>query len=710
MNTLVKTLVIGLAVVSGAVDCDTLAAETPPLVMGFERLLHTPAGAGTEAGEVLLSELSCLACHRDDSKLPPALAWKSGPNLGAVGDRLRAEYIREFLANPAATKPGTTMPSLIAAQPEAQRAELADDLTHFLMQLRGSQDTAAATKGTAETGRELYHSAGCVACHSSVPLVRLGEKYAPGQLAHFLRNPLEVRPAGRMPDFHLSAQEAADLAAFIAPEPPASKGQFVGDPAKAQRGAQAFQSLGCISCHGGGANRKPLVALDPNAGCLTENPTPGIPRYPLSKDQRTAIRVALQKRKEPLVAGNPNAEAYRLMLQRHCFACHVRDGIGGPGAEIAEHFTSTRDDLGDQGRIPPQLDGVGRKLQQPVIAELLRGQNLVRKYMRVRMPDFGPELAEHLSELLARADADPNEVPTIGKVNPNQVGRNEAGREVVGTKGFSCISCHDLHGHASLGIGAYDLAEMPKRLRPEWMRDFLLNPAAFPTGARMPAFWPADKSGKKKATAERQIDSVRVYLSEADQSLPPEGFIDHAAYELKPTERPIIFRTFIDGVGTHAVAVGFPQGVNVAFDSLQTRWSLAWRGRFLNADGTWHQRDSKLEKPLGDALVHLENTGALAIVGSGETKRGYRGYRVGADGVPTFLYDLGALHVEDRFAPGTVNGLRRSLRVSGQTNEAVEFSAQPPAGVTVRVAGQSEFPVPLKFQQGTAEIVEEISW
>ena len=51
--------------------------------------------------------------------------------------------------------------------------------------------------------------------------------------------------------------------------------------------------------------------------------------------------------------------------------------------------------------------------------------------------------------------------------------------------------------------------------------------------------------------------------------------------------------------------------------------------------------------------------------------RVYRGYRVGADGVPTFLYDLGALRVEDRIAANTGHGLRRTLRVSGQTNEAV---------------------------------------
>src|SRR5688572_21240841 len=90
------------------------AAERPPMVLGYQQLLHAPGGAHAEAGEVLLAELSCLACHSDDSKLPAALAWKPGPNLSAVGDRLRADYIRRYLASPAAAKPGTTMPNLLA--------------------------------------------------------------------------------------------------------------------------------------------------------------------------------------------------------------------------------------------------------------------------------------------------------------------------------------------------------------------------------------------------------------------------------------------------------------------------------------------------------------------------------------------------------------------------------------------------------------------
>ncbi|MEA3207753.1 MAG: hypothetical protein QOE70_810 [Chthoniobacter sp.] len=680
---------------------------------GYERLRRAGGDWQVEAGEVLLSELSCLACHRDGpARVPP---WRRGPDLSAAGNRLRASYVREFLADPAAVEPGTTMPNLTAAQP--QPAELVEDLTHYVMDLQKPEGTGGAVReGSVEKGRELFRTVGCVACHGDVPMQRLGEKYAPGQLERFLEKPLKVRPDGRMPDLHLAGKEAAHLAAYLAPSAPKEEAGFKVDDARASRGRKAFASLGCESCHVGRSESKARAFLDPKRGCLSAEPPPGVPVYALAEDQRTAIRSALAARRPtgPPAPRDPNPAIRRLMLQYNCFACHIRGGLGGPAPEVAVHFTSTRDDLGDLGRLPPPLDGVGRKFQPAALESILRGRDRVRTYMRVRMPDFGEDPASQLAEDFARADADPHEAPSLAQVNPSSVGRNEWGRESVGTSGYACIACHDLHGHASLGLGAYDLAEMPKRLRPEWMRDFLLNPAAFPTGARMPLFWPEGKPVNPKLgggkDAERQIDGIRVYLTEVDQSLPPEGFADRAAFELKPAERPIIFRTFIDGIGTHAIAVGFPGGVNVAFDALATRWALAWRGRFLDADGTWNQRFAKLEKPLGEDLVRLEAAGALAVIGRDGVLPKYRGYRVGEDGVPVFLYGLGALRIEDRFEPGANRGLKRTLRVSGQTTESVQFNAQPPAGLIVQIAGGAALPAQLAFREGWAELVEEIAW
>ncbi len=691
------------------------AADVACVVPGYERLRKAGGDWQVEAGEVLFSELSCAACHRDGVPKTPSLVWKSGPDLSAVGDRLRATWIRAYLADPGAVKPGTTMPNLLAGMDEPRRTALIEDLTHHLMSLRPKKkSTVEPVVGSAKTGRGLFLSVGCVACHGDQPIAGVAEKYAPGELARFLLNPLAVRPSGRMPEQHLGKKDVAHLAAYLAPNPPAKEAEFVVDAERAGRGRKAFAALGCVACHGKEPVSRTVPLVDFQRGCLSPIPKAGVPHYQLTDEQRGAIRTAIAVRGKSVGAEDSKIAIRRVMLQRNCFACHVRGGLGGPTPEIAVHFTSTKDDLGDLGRLPPPLDGVGRKLQRAALENVLRGRDPVRTYMRVKMPGFGDELARELSKLLASADADANEKAALARnKDPNLTGRSEWGRELVGIKGYACITCHNINKQPSLGIGAYDMAEMPKRLRPEWMRDFLLNPTAFPTGARMPPFWPGGAPMNPNlggGTAERQIDSIRRYLAEVDESLPPEGLANSSVLVLEPKDRPIIFRTFLKGTGTHAIAIGFPGGVNVAFDALAVRWSMAWRGRFLDADGTWNQRYVKMEKPLGENLARLEETGTLSIAGHDELTRQFRGYHVGADGVPIFDYDLGALHIEDRVEPAANRGLKRTLRINGQTGETVQFSANSPAGVKLRVSGGAALPVRLEFGDGNAELVEEIAW
>lgn len=695
-------------------SCALHAAPVPCSVPGYDRLRAAGGDWQMEAGEVLLSELSCTACHGQGASQKIAPAWKTGPDLSAAGDRLRAAYVRAFLADPASVKPGTTMPDLLTGMETPEKEQLIEDLTHYLMGQRAKKKSITEpVVGSPKTGRGLFLSLGCVACHGPQPMERMGEKYAPGALARFLMSPLAVRPSGRMPDQKLGKKDAAHLAAYLSEGGPTVDDKFTVDEVRAQRGRKAFLSLGCVACHGRGQEIKPHPLADVSVGCLATEPKAGVPRYPLTDEQRGAIRAALEARSKNAGAEDPKVVIQRMMLQRNCFACHARAGMGGPVPAAAVHFTSTKDDLGDLGRLPPPLDGVGRKFQPAALENVLRGRDPVRSYMRVRMPGFGDEFARTLSKLLASADADPKELPVVASKNPDLAGRSEWGRELVGIKGYACIACHNINGQASLGIGAYDLAEMPKRLRPEWMRDFLLNPAAYPTGTRMPSFWPggqaviADRCG---GTSGRQIASIRLYLTELDESLPPEGIASRATLVLKPTDRPIIFRTFLKGAGTHAIAIGFPGGVNAAFDALAVRWSMAWRGGFLDADGTWNQRYVKMEQPLGEELVRLEETGRLSIARHDELKPIFRGYRVNKEGVPVFDYDLGVLRIEDRVEPTANRGLKRTLLISGQTTEVVQFRANPPAGVKVQIAEGAALPRELEFREGVAELVEEITW
>ncbi len=689
------------------------ADTTPCTVPGYERLRALGGNWQKEAGELLFSELSCAACHHDAEPKVPSLAWKSGPDLSAAGDRLRASYVRAYLANPAHVKPGTSMPDMLAGTTETKKAEMIEDLTHFLMGRRAKKSTTEPIPGSAKTGRDLFFNVGCIACHGAQPLPDLGEKYAPGELTKFLMNPLAVRPSGRMPDQKLGKKDAAHLAAYLSQNALPAEGNFQVDEERAKRGRKLFGSMGCIVCHGNGKPLNVPALVDLEEGCLSSQPKLGVPHYSLTDEQRGALRTSITTRSKVAEETAPQAVIRLTMLQRNCFACHVRDGLGGPAGDIAAHFKSTKDDLGDLGRLPPPLDGVGRKFQRSALEAVMRGRDPVRTYMQVRMPNFGDDVARALSRYFAIVDMDANEKPMPARDHPELTGRGEWGRELVGIKGYACIACHNLNGQASLGIGAYDLAEMPKRLRPEWMRDFLLNPGAFSTGSRMPLFWLQGKPMNPNlagGTADSQIDSIIKYLAEVDESLPPEGMADHAALVLKPTDRPIVFRTFLRGTGTHAIAVGFPAEVHVAFDALTVRWSMAWRGRFIDADGTWNQRYIKMEKPLGGEQAKLEGAGALSIVGQEVLKPQFRGYRLRPDGIPAFEYDLGALHVEDCMEPSTSRGLRRTLRVTGQTSEAVQFEAKPPANLKVKIAQDTELSVPLVFQSGTAQLVEEISW
>jgi hypothetical protein len=135
----------------------------------------------------------------------------------------------------------------------------------------------------------------------------------------------------------------------------------------------------------------------------------------------------------------------------------------------------------------------------------------------------------------------------------------------------------------------------------------------------------------------------------------PGGYPANAAgqFEIIPKERPVVQRTFMEGVGTHAILVGFPSGTHVAYDGKAARPALAWKGKFFDGYNTWFSRFAPFEKPLGEAIVKWPE---MQLDPSAQ----FLGYRLDAQGVPTFLWIAGGLQVRERFEP-VEGGLRRIL-------------------------------------------------
>ncbi len=642
-----------------------VAANAFSGVPGFTRF-YANAGDPVEGGLLLLGELGCVNCHASKAGLDSRM----GPVLTGVGSRLRRTYIEKVLGGAAATG----MPRFPSLSSEERSA-----LVQLLASSRSTP--AAVTAGSVERGRGLFERVGCAACHGATVASAAG-KYQPGALAAFVRDPLATHPSGRMPRFPLDLQEAADLEAYlgnglIAETTPAIP---------ATTGRRVFASAGCGHCHRLGAERQTIASTVTPApieslthldrGCLDPS-TRSTPRFALSADEREALRAAIRA----LVKGHRITDAQRLELRLtalQCYSCHSRNAKGGPERARLDFFTVVQDtDLGDEGRLPPPLTAAGYKLTGEALHAAINGKTRVHPQMSTRMPDFGAGNAAQLGQWFAAVDLPAGFQPS------ERIGRNAAGRELVGVKGLGCINCHNLRGRKSLGIGASDLALAPERLRVEWFRDFLMEPSRFHPSTRMPSFWPGGVATNKKVSrgnAAAQIDSIWVYLMEVDQTRLPVGLEDKGAFELKPSDHAIVLRAFMKDAGTHAVAVGFPHQVHAAFDSNEVRWALLWRGRFVDAESVWEDRFNPPMSPLGTDVVTLPHGGAFARLENadapwpaGDRAYRFRGYRLDAKGVPSFLYDYAGARVVDTLTPSPTGGFERTIEV--ETPEALWFRA-----------------------------------
>ncbi|MCA8941526.1 MAG: c-type cytochrome, partial [Planctomycetes bacterium] len=188
-----------------------------------------------ERGELLWRELACAACHDD-----PRTATRRAPRLDDIGARVNPAWLRRFLDDPRATRPGSPMPRPAPGTVDAERGLLIEDLVRYLVSRGGPmpEPKSTASAPSVVAGQQLFDRIGCAACHppsdgraTDGPSVEFGDlagKWSADALVAFLRDPFETRPAGRMPHFDLTPPEAHDLAMFLL------RGQ-IDNPATADR-------------------------------------------------------------------------------------------------------------------------------------------------------------------------------------------------------------------------------------------------------------------------------------------------------------------------------------------------------------------------------------------------------------------------------------------------------------------------------------------
>ncbi|MBL8900998.1 MAG: c-type cytochrome [Planctomycetes bacterium] len=228
-------------------------------------------------------------------------------------------------------------------------------LAHF------ERDEESSTALLVARGRAAFEELGCGSCHASDDaslesrrgprLTRVGARASEDWIERWLAEPHTFRPDASMPALALDDAERADLAAYLGhlggPIAPMRAARGLAEPAILREGAEAFQRIGCATCHtaekhalrelGSKTNVDALTAflIDP----LAVDPSGRMPACFGEAGRENASEAATAKAIATYLTRDPelNAQGFsaeprqaapdavrgeRLLEERGCLACH----------------------------------------------------------------------------------------------------------------------------------------------------------------------------------------------------------------------------------------------------------------------------------------------------------------------------------------------------------------------------------------------------
>ena len=438
-------------------------------------------------------------------------------------------------------------------------------------------------------------------------------------------------------------------------------------PELVAQGRAVARARRCDSCHAIADAAFDALPPPPAAKAWSALRAGDCPKAPAGSSLFAAAQTA---------AARPLDDAQRLataLMQDGCLSCHGRDGKGGLPAAVRSQLVEV-EDVGDEGRIPPDLTAVGKRLKTAWIEKVLRDGHGVRPYLRVRMPKVGAARAVQYAQWFAAVDGvDPRPEPAFS------VEAVKRGAQLAGLGGRNCITCHTFQGLPSLGVQGMDLSVQHERLQAGWFQDWLLHPTTLRPGTRMPALWLKDDEASRGEAA-----AIRTWLSLGAAAPLPAGIkAKPDSLVLVPGDRPKLHGAFLRDVSARTLSVGTSDRTHFAFDLEQPRLVWLWRGEFLDAQGTWSGRAGQLLKPRGLDWIVLQDL----VVQDGAPRR-LLGQRIAQDGFPALRVAAGDVEYEDEARPRLTEKGSEVVRTFRATKGELALAFPTQDGVRALVAGQ----------------------
>jgi len=234
-----------------------------------------------------------------------------------------------------------------------------------------------------------------------------------------------------------------------------------------------------------------------------------------------------------------------------------------------------------------------------------------------------------------------------------------------------------------------------------------LAPQAFSPNTVMPSFWPNGKAIRPDIAGgpEDQVEALWQYLLDGRQARAPAGVIREPLEIVVTNEARMLRRKYAE-IGKRGIGVGYPGGVNLAYDAEQMRLATLWSGQFIDPAGVWYGQGHGSVRALGRAIQLAKGPDVFTSSNPWTPEAGrpashqFKGYTLDQKRRPEFRYFVDTVEVTDfltEFNDEQTNRVQLRRRVKLRTPQgrddfrfrlASNESLEPEADGTYRIARQ----------------------
>ncbi len=487
----------------GRVENDTMVNAIVAYLYARSRPVDVPRVEGrgdATRGAKLVSERGCFGCHEADPKAQRDLTGtyrQFGPNLAGVGSKASRDWIYHWIRDPKAWNPDTKMPNLRLSESDAL------DIAEYLLTLKGPD----AFGGTAlpKTDEKVLDQ---IALYFEMSTKTLFD--AKAELAKMDLHAKEVY-AGRNLIAHYGCYACHAIPGFEDAKPIGTE--------LTEEGSKAVHRLDFGFIHiphtrhdwfRTKLHEPRIFDRDRARGWEEKLRMPNFRLSPEELDRAvTAVLGFQQLNAAPTVVKQLSpAEAAiergrRIVKDNNCQGCHVIEGFGG----------SFRSLVADASLAPPIIQGEGAKVQSDWLFGFLEAPKTgeIRPWLEVHMPTFGFTDAELNDLTLYFASLDRASYPFLVAEGDGSPANWAAGKKVFEL--LKCAQCHprSLEDFNRPGVDRSTLAPnlqmAAKRLRHDWIADWIRRPDEWMPGTRMPTNFPKGDDGHRFSPLAQLFDA-----------------------------------------------------------------------------------------------------------------------------------------------------------------------------------------------------------